>query len=122
MTRILFAEDVEDIALLMVEIMEHEGFEVTWVKDGEAAINELNTNISNYDILLTDVLMPNKDGFDIVNHVKENDLPIPIIVISGGGITISAADTLQAIEDNVDCVLRKPVNIEELKEAVSKLI
>ena len=122
MTRILFAEDVEDIALLMVEIMEHEGLDVKWVKDGEAAIDELKNNASNYDLLLTDVLMPNKDGFDIVNYVKDNNLPIPIVVISGGGITISAADTLQAIEDNVDCVLRKPVNIDELKAAISKLI
>lgn len=122
MTKILFAEDVEDIALLMVEIMEHEGFEVKWVQDGEAAIKEIDENLDTYDLLLTDVLMPNKDGFDIVNHIKSNDIKLPIIVISGGGITISASDTLQAIKEDVDCVIRKPVNIEELKAAVEKIL
>lgn len=122
MASILFAEDKEDVAQLMIEILKHEGHEVQWAKNGDDAIKILDSGSQSFDIVITDILMPNKDGFDVVKYMKANDLGIPVIVMSGGGVTISSEDALRAIENDVDKVLRKPVNISELNEAIKSLL
>lgn len=121
MVKILFAEDKQDVAELMIEILEYHGYEVDWFENGARAIERLQEN-SAYDLVITDVLMPEKDGFDLTQFIKSEKLNIPIIVVSGGGITLSADSALEAIEDDADAILKKPVNIQDLKSTIDKLV
>lgn len=121
MARILLAEDKADMAQLMAEIMRGEGHDVTLANDGDEAIQILDKE-DKFDLVVTDVIMPIKDGIDVINHIKKMDTPIPTIVISGGGITISSDNALKAVEDDADIVLRKPINISTLIDSINKLL
>lgn len=121
MARILLAEDKDDMAQLMAEIMRSEDHDVTIAQDGDKAIEALK-NDGNFDLVVTDVIMPVKDGIDVVNHLKTMDKKIPTIVISGGGITVSSDSALKAIEHEVDMVLKKPINIKTLVDSINTLL
>lgn len=121
MAKILLAEDKEDMAQLMAEIMRGEGHDITIAQDGSQAIETLKVD-ENYDLVVTDVIMPVKDGIDVVNHLKTMQKRIPTIVISGGGITVSSDSALKAIENEVDIVLKKPINIKTLVDSINELL
>lgn len=121
MARILLAEDKDDMAQLMAEIMRGEDHDVIIAQDGDKAIEALK-NDGHFDLVVTDVIMPVKDGIDVVNHLKTMDKKIPTIVISGGGITVSSDSALKAIEHEVDMVLKKPINIKTLVDSINTLL
>ena len=121
MARILLAEDKKDVGMLMEEILKHEGHDVTLTGNGEEAIQALQTGTS-YDLLITDIIMPVMDGFDLVNFIRKEKIDLPIVAVSGGGVTLSSESALRAIENDVDMLLRKPVNIDSLNEVIAKLL
>lgn len=58
------------------------------------------------DLLLSGLIMPKMDGFELINHVKQTQPDLPIIVVSGGGITL---ETEPFLKENVDTYFRKPI-------------
>ena len=66
--------------------------------------------------------MPDSDGFDVLLYVKNNDLNIPTIVISGGGVTLNPADTLKAVGDLATMTVPKPLDLDELLHAIKKIL
>ncbi len=86
MKKILIAEDEEVLLNVLKDRFEAEGWEVTTAKDGEEAIESIKK--SQPDLVLLDLLMPKKDGFEVLKEVKSNpeykNLPI-IIVLSNLG-------------------------------------
>ena len=121
MARILLAEDKQDVGALMEEILRYEGHETVLKVNGEEAINTLKED-KNFDLLITDLIMPIMDGFDLVNFLKSEKIDIPVIAVSGGGVTLSSDNALKAIERDVDIILQKPVNIQKIKSAIDKLL
>lgn len=80
MIKILVAEDDKDLNRLVVSALKNEGYEVTSCLDGEEALDA--TERVRYDMLLTDIMMPRMDGFDLARSVRSFDKSIPIIFMT----------------------------------------
>jgi len=80
MTKVLVAEDEKPIAKALTLKLQHAGFEVTTVYNGEEAVNELEKE--PYDLALFDLIMPGVDGFKALKMLKEKDIKLPVIVLS----------------------------------------
>lgn len=76
--RILIAEDEKPMAHALELKLNNSGFEAKAVYDGEEALAELAKN--KYDLLLLDLMMPKKDGFDVLADLKDKKNSIPVIV------------------------------------------
>ncbi|MDE5756023.1 MAG: response regulator transcription factor [Clostridia bacterium] len=80
MPRILVAEDDKDLNRLVCSCLRGEGHDVTSALDGEEALNYLGEN--KFDLLLTDIMMPRLDGFDLAERAKLVDKNMPIVFMT----------------------------------------
>lgn len=98
MKKILIAEDEDILLNVLKDRFEAEGWEVTVAKDGIEAMEQINK--SKFDLVLLDLLMPKKDGFEVLKEVRDNPelKTLPIIVLSnlGGDDDIKKALALGA--------------------------
>ncbi len=76
----------------------------------------------NIDLLITDILMPEKDGIEIINETQENNPSVKIMTISGGGLI--EADTYLDIALEIGSLysLKKPFSIDEFISAIRQLL
>jgi CheY-like chemotaxis protein len=96
------------------------GCEVSRASSGNEAIRLLRS--SPFDVIITDVLMPNGDGVEVIAEVKRSQPTARILAISGGGHHLKAVDCLKIAKGlGATAVLLKPFNREQLLEAVSNL-
>ncbi len=77
MTKILIAEDNESNMKLMYDLLSSQNYDVHKAFDGEEALQKLKNN--NYDLLILDIQMPKKSGYDVL---KEINTPIKVIIVS----------------------------------------
>lgn len=77
---ILIAEDEPSIRDMMADDLREEGMTVVTANDGEETIRALDRK--QPDILLLDLLMPKKDGFDVLTHIKEKGYSFPVLILS----------------------------------------
>ncbi len=80
MAKILIAEDDKDLNRLVSITLRNNGFEVVSCFDGEQALDEFGKNL--FDVLLTDVMMPKMDGFDLAENVRMVDKNVPIVFMT----------------------------------------
>jgi DNA-binding response OmpR family regulator len=81
-TKIVIAEDDEILAKVIVEELKEAGFDVTHAKNGVEAVSEIQSKMPN--LVLCDVLMPEKDGFGVLEETKKNPATknIPFIMLT----------------------------------------
>jgi len=120
MAHILIAEDVAEIRFAYEAILMSAGHSVDSVANGKDAIDHLKN--ASYDIIITDLMMPRQDGFD-VTEAAEKLTPRPkILVITGGGDQMSPHAALKLNEANIDRMLVKPVEQKALLDCVDRLL
>lgn len=122
MKRIVIVEDDDDIRELFQKKLERAGYGVSIACNGVEA-SRLYKNESP-DLVITDIIMPEKDGVEVIMELKK-DLPeVKILAISGGGCKAGhAVDFLNMAEGmGVDLVLAKPINPDKLLDEVKKLL
>ncbi len=117
MTKILIAEDDTELALLFRHVLEKNGYTVTVVSDGEAA--EAAMEASFYDLLVSDVMMPKKDGFSLVRSLREKGNTMPVLTVTAKS---EFEDMRQGFVSGTDDYLVKPVNVGELVIRIGALI
>jgi CheY-like chemotaxis protein len=120
---ILVVDDNEFIRSSMVKFLESNNYAVNGASNARDAMEFLKQN--PYGLVITDVLMPETDGFELVDFIRDSDESfknIPIIAISGGGRTVNANAILSALEEKVNCVMKKPFRKKELLDKVAELI
>ena len=81
--KILLAEDDKFIARAYKDGLEDEGFEIITAEDGEEAWNKIQEG--GFDLILLDIIMPGKDGFEILEDMKLEDINMPVMIISNLG-------------------------------------
>jgi CheY-like chemotaxis protein len=117
MSRILIADDDEDLRTMLSIVLEGAGYEVEAVPDGERAIRAQEERPA--DVLITDLFMPVRDGMETVAFFRSHYPDMPIIAISGGGYTGQKTDHLSvARAAGADFSLRKPFEVGLLLDAV----
>ncbi len=120
MKKILIIDDDEQIRTLLTQMLVKEGFETRDAPDGRKGL-ELYRE-SRADIVITDILMPEREGLETIMELKKMDPEVKIIAISGGGM-INAEFYLQfAKEFGALRTIQKPFGRKEILETIRKLI
>ena len=118
--RALIVDDESFIRAMMVEVLVSEGFDTDESFDGDDAIQKLAEN--TYDIVITDVVMPNASGLSVAEFIRANEIPAAILAISAhAGAEDSETNLLNLMKDYVDAMLEKPFDAATFMDTVRKL-
>ncbi len=121
MANILVADDDEQYPVMLAKILRSNHHHVVIAVDGQQALNFCKSQ--TFDLIITDILMPNFDGIDLIVNLIEYNSKVPIIAISGGRNTITAEFNLQSAHAlGVQAALKKPFTNEKLFETVGRLL
>lgn len=112
MKRILVVEDDMIMRETLSDILRFEGYDVSTADGGNKALELISNN--SFDLVITDVLMPDRDGFDVITEAKQKCPGIRVIAISGGGYMSSDAYLKMASNAGADDTLSKPFDVDEL--------
>ena len=123
--KILVAEDEEMLRDMLVMILEDEDYQVDSASNGEDACKLLQKN--SYDVLLTDLFMPKKNGIDLIIKCHEHFPEMKTLLLSGGGKELVAehgSDKVEFLgeEVNTDMFFKKPYDLAELLSVVDRLL
>ncbi len=121
MTTILLVDDEDLLREGVREILEMADYSVIEASDGLQALQLFA--VSDVDLVITDVVMPNMDGVDFVTKLRETFPLVPILTISGGSRVVSARFGLDsALLSGANASLTKPFNAKQLLETVAQLL
>jgi len=115
--RILVADDKISHRQMIEAVLAAEGYEVTQAEDGQAAISAVEDRF--YDLVIMDVRMPNVDGIQALQKIKQISPDIPVIIMTAYASVGSAVD---ALKSSAYDYLIKPLDIDELKILVDKAL
>ncbi len=103
------------------KILLKEGFTVDVARNGKEAMQKLEQNDFTYDMMITDIMMPYANGFEIISKVKNeiNGKQIPVIIISSVG---NEDSVLEGFKLGADDYLKKPIMAGELVIRVKRLL
>ena len=111
--RVLVVEDDRSLAEAYADILLETGFDVATASDVAGALHALETE--PVDVVLSDVLMPGGTGVDLLRAVRERDLDVPVVLVTGNP---SVETAVQAVEMGALHYLLKPVASADLVKAV----
>jgi DNA-binding response OmpR family regulator len=117
MTRILIAEDEPIIAGALQDDLTLEGYEVEVVADGLAAAKRATAE--PFDLLVLDVMLPGRDGFDICRDVRKAGLTMPILMLTARA---QEMEKVFAFEMGADDYVTKPFGPKELRARIKALL
>lgn len=115
-TRILFAEDTQDLNRAVTVVLEHEGFEVASFTDGASAAEALANTV--YDLVILDIMMPGKDGIEVLRDMRASGDVTPVILLTAKA---EVDDRVAGLEAGADDYLPKPFAMKELVARVRSL-
>jgi two-component system alkaline phosphatase synthesis response regulator PhoP len=114
---ILLVEDEENIQDALKLNFEMEGYEVTSVYDGEAALKAVHDEY--FDLIILDVMLPEIDGITVCENIRLTNTEIPILMLSAKN---QSADRILGLKKGADDYVTKPFSLEELLIRVRILI
>jgi len=119
MTAILIVEDEKHLADGLRFNLEVEGYKVDIVGDGEAALSMLLTEKEKYDVVVLDVMLPGKDGFEVASELREAGHFVPVLMLTARG---RPEDVLCGFESGADDYLAKPFELSVLLARLNALL
>jgi len=108
-TKLLLAEDDENLGLLLKEYLVAKGYDANLYPDGEAAYKGFMRE--HYDICILDIMMPKKDGFTLAKDIRIVNPDIPVIFLTAKNMK---EDVLEGFKLGADDYITKPFSMEEL--------
>lgn len=117
MFRILIAEDDAELCQLFSHVLTRNGYETTGVDNGRKALDLLQKEY--FDIVISDVMMPEMDGYEMVRTLRENNMNIPVLMITAKD---AFDDMRQGFISGTDDYMVKPVNVNEMVLRVGALL
>ena len=119
MAAILVIEDEETVRRAISVILEQKGYELKSAEDGVAGLKALHEQ--TFDLVITDIYMPDKDGLAVIREIKRDFPDCKIIAISAYFLTLQDTYSKSVMEIGPDKVIPKPFDVDELLEAVKEL-
>ncbi len=120
MAQILIIDDEDELRSMLRQMLEHAGHEVSEAVNGAIGIEMCERRMP--DLIITDIIMPEKEGIETIITLRRADPTLPIIAISGGG-RLDATDFLtMAKKLGAHHTLTKPFRRDKLLEAVGECL
>ena len=117
MLKILIAEDDRELRQLFSHVLTKSGYTVKGVGDGREALDALDTDY--YDLIISDIMMPEMDGYELVRQLRESGSNIPVLMITAR----DAFDDMRlGFQSGTDDYMVKPVNVNEMVLRVGALL
>lgn len=120
MPKVLIIDDEEDIRTVLKDMLGMSGYEVDTAEDGRKA-KELYDK-TEYDVVITDIIMPEQDGFEVILDYRSKNQIDRVIAISGGGRTSSEDYLNIASHFGVSSIFSKPPNYKDLIAKVDEIV
>ncbi len=117
--RILIVEDEISIAKFIIEGLKEEGFAVDMADNGKKGLQLALDNLSEYDVILLDWMLPGMSGIDICRAIRKEDQSIPIIFLTARD---TVDDAVFGLESGANDYIRKPFSFEELLARIRVLM
>jgi DNA-binding response OmpR family regulator len=120
MSQILIIDDDTQVRLLLRKLLDHEGYEVREASNGKAGMKLNRENPA--DLVITDLIMPEKEGLETIMELRKKFPEVKIIAISGGGRNGPEDYLPMAKELGAQLTFTKPFELKEMLAAVQKLL
>lgn len=117
MVKVLVVDDDQESRELLSEVLASNGYEVSAVADAAAAQKALAGD-DEYQIVIADLQMPNRNGLELIQHLREQKTKHELILMSS---FISGVERKKALDLGVGVLLEKPFRLSELLQAVAGL-
>lgn len=114
--RVLVADDERDMARALEAMLKHEGYEVDVVCDGQAVLDFSRTG--TYDCIVLDIMMPKRDGIDVVRTLRRAGLRTPVLILTAKS---EQGDLVEGLNSGADDHLTKPFAMVEFLARVRAL-
>jgi len=115
--RVLIVEDEPDIALGLREDLSCNGYDVEVVRDGESAV--LRGRQPDWDLILLDLMLPRKDGFDVCRQLRKEGVNTPIIMLTA---RTHEAEKIMGLDIGADDYVTKPFSPRELRSRIHAVL
>ena len=120
MARILIIDDESQIRSMLRLMLERAGYEIAEAPDGIDGIRQYRENPA--DLIITDLIMPNKDGIGMIIELKKEFPEVKIIAMSGGGVNRPEGYLDGAKKLGATRILVKPIDRDEMLKAVKETL
>jgi len=115
--KILLCEDDPNLGSLLTEYLNAKDFETTLAVDGVEGIKQFKRG--NFDFIILDVMMPQKDGFTVASEIREIDRHVPVLFLTAKSMK---EDTLAGFKAGADDYMTKPFSMEELMVRINAIL
>ena len=120
MSTILIIDDDEQFNLMMKTALEAKGYEVETASNGRDA-KVLYQN-KKYDVIVTDIIMPDVDGYEVILDLRRMGMGDRIIAVSAGGRTAADDYLITAKHFDVAATFNKPFELQPFREKIEEII
>ena len=117
MMKILIAEDDRELRQLFAHVLNRQGYAVTGVSNGQEALDAMDKNF--FDLIITDIMMPVIDGYELVRQLREVGNTTPVLMITAKD---AFDDMRMGFQFGVDDYMVKPINVNEMVLRVRALL
>jgi DNA-binding response OmpR family regulator len=117
LVHILVAEDDANIRNGLIDTLESEGYQATPAADGEQALHLFQSG--TFDLVLLDIMMPGKSGYDVCRAIRSRNEEIPIIMLTAKGAEI---DKVVGLKLGADDYITKPFGLHELLARIAAVL
>jgi two-component system cell cycle sensor histidine kinase/response regulator CckA len=116
--KLLVIDDSQEILTAIHKYLKQKNYEVATAADGLEGLKLLKSTEGGFDLVITDLVMPNVSGVGVIAILKKQFPGIPVVAITGYGEQPEAL----ALEANADLVLEKPFNLDDLEQSIANLL
>lgn len=117
MNNILVIEDDSELAYLFKSVLEHANYEVTVAFNGEEALDHLEKVY--FDLIITDLMMPRMDGYELIEALRDTGSEVPILVITAKD---AFEDKKMGFRMGIDDYMVKPIDVNEMVLRVEAIL
>lgn len=115
--RVLIVEDEKRLAATLADLLNREGYRTDICYDGTSGLDEALSD--RYDLLILDVMLPGLDGFGVLQQLRKEGSPLPVLMLTARS---DVADRVRGLDYGADYYLTKPFESQELLACVRLLL
>jgi DNA-binding response OmpR family regulator len=120
MPRILIVQDDDDFAGLLSDLLVERGYEIVSVKNGNQGLSALA--LQSFDLVVVDISAPEKEGVETIRSIKKINPGLPVIAMTGGGITSGDQSLNLALSAGASETITKPFRVGKLMIVINEIL